>query len=106
VKPLINCLLVAHNYKSSIGLERERNGCDGEFDCDVSSMSFFVKLFNKLKMTTILRFSFLEEGRDDFLDVSDGDFNFLPPIFFSFVKNYLKPRTNISEFTLFVSNAN
>jgi hypothetical protein len=106
VEPLINCLPVAHNYKSSIRFEWERNGCDGEFDCDVSSMSFFVKLLNKLKMATILRFSFLKEGRDDFLDVSDGNFNFFPSIFFSFVKNFLKPRTDIREFTLFVSNAN
>jgi hypothetical protein len=99
-------LPVAHNYKSSVGFERERNGCDCEFDCDVPSMSFFVKLFNKLKMTTILRLSFLKEGRYDFLDVSDGNFNFFPPTFFSFVKNFLETRADISEFTLFVSNAN
>ncbi len=101
----MSCMTVAYDYETSVWFQRERNRCDSELNCDVS-MSFFGELFPKLKMTTILGLSFLKEGRDDFLNISDWDLNFFPSTLLFFVENFLESRADISKFTLFVSDAN
>lgn len=57
-------------------------------------------------MTTVFRLRFFKETGNDLLHIFCWYFDFLVVLLFFLVKNFLETGTNVSDFTLFVSDTN
>ena len=98
-------LAVTHDNETTIWFQGKWNWHDSEIDCELS-VFLFVKLFCEPKISAIFGLGFLKESSNDFLNVFDGNLNFLLSIYFSLVENILKAGAYIGDLSFFVSNAN